>query len=445
VESAVELPLARARFDVGGLLPVAVPLALIAVAVAAIVPALVTQDAWLTLVGGRDIAHHGLPHVARLTELAGGHRFVDQQWLAQLLLYGSGSLAGMVAICLAAALTAFGLCAAIAHRRGASPTAILLFSVLAFAAAPWGLQVRAQSLALPLFALTLLLLELDRPWLTLPVLGVWANVHGSVVVGAAVVVAYAVCRRRRALLAAPLMVLASPYVLELPRYYRTMLLDPPFGSAVAEWQRTTPSPLTAVFFALLTATALLVVRRRRLAAFDLVVLALGAAVALDAIRGIVWFALGALALVPAVATRDPGRIRLRGSRQTVASLLVAVAAVGFAAARPAQAYESRVPEPVLAAAAGHGPIFANEASADWLLWRDPSLRVAYDVQFETLTKPQIDRLLAWRNFGPGWRHVVTGYSVVVDDPKHVARLVAAGGWREIFAAPRIAVARRISS
>jgi hypothetical protein len=441
VESAVELPVARARLDVGGLLPVAAPLAIVALALVAIAPALVTQDAWLTLVGGRDIAQHGLPHAAHLTQLARGHRFVDQQWLAQLVLYGAGGIARAVGISLAAGVAAFGLCASVAHRRGASPAAILVFSVWTLAAAPWGLQVRAQALALPLFALTLLLLERDRPYLTLPVLVLWANVHGSVVVGAAVVAAYALCRRRWPLLCAPATMLVSPYALSLPGYYRTMLLDPPFGHAIKEWHRTTPSALTAAFFLLLAATVALAARqRRRVGTFELVVLGLTAAVALDAIRGVIWFALAALALVPALATRR--RSEVHGARLSLVAFAAVAAALCFAAARPAAAYEARLPDSMLARVEGGGTIFANEASADWLLWRDPSVRVAYDVQFETLTSRQIDRLLVWRRFSPGWRDVVRGYRVVVDDPEHVSRLVAGGGWRQTYTSPQIAVARR---
>ena len=92
-------------------------------------------------------------------------------------------------------------------------------------------------------------------------------------------------------------------------------------------------------------------------------------------------------------------------------------------------------------------VLADDATADWLLWRLPELRgrVAYDVRFEVLTRAQIKRLLAWRNFGPGWQHVPAGYSVVVDDPAHVSRLVATRHWRRLLRGRRVEVAERIGS
>src|SRR5205814_4286688 len=46
------------------------------------------DDAWLALLSGRSIAQHGLPSHDSLTVMAHGRRWTDQQWLAQLGLYG---------------------------------------------------------------------------------------------------------------------------------------------------------------------------------------------------------------------------------------------------------------------------------------------------------------------------------------------------------------------
>ena len=45
-------------------------------------------DGWLALVSGRWIAQHGLPSHDTLTVWTHGRRWTDQQWLAQLALYG---------------------------------------------------------------------------------------------------------------------------------------------------------------------------------------------------------------------------------------------------------------------------------------------------------------------------------------------------------------------
>jgi hypothetical protein len=94
--------------------------------------------------------------------------------------------------------------------------------------------------------------------------------------------------------------------------------------------------------------------------------------------------------------------------------------------------------------ANHVLVYADDSSADWLLWRLPSLRgrVAYDVRFELLKKAQIARLVIWDRLDPGWRRTSAGYSLVVADPKHVAALVATGKWRRLVSAPRVEVAVR---
>jgi uncharacterized membrane protein YbaN (DUF454 family) len=254
------------------------------------------------------------------------------------------------------------------------------------------------------------------------------------------------------LLAAPAL-LVSPYATSLPRYYRLMLLDPPFGREIKEWQRTTPSGLTAVFFLLLAVAVVLVVtRRRRLVLFDLLVLGLTLATALEAIRGILWFGLACAALLPALATRLPGASRFEGRAAEAlawAAAAVTLGAVIWVAARPATAYSTRFPRSTVdvvesRTATNQGLVYADDSSADWLLWKLPALRgrVAYDVRFELLTKSQIARLVAWDRLDPGWRRASAGYSVVVADPKHVAALVATGNWRRLVASPKFEVALR---
>jgi hypothetical protein len=463
----------RKGAEVAPLLAVAAPLGLLTIALATVSPALVAQDFWLAVVSGRDIAEHGLPSVDHLTVMGAGHHWVDQQWLAQLLLYGLARLGGTgvaAAVSLLSIVAAFGLAALTAQRRGASPPTILLFLIAGIAAAPWGAQLRPQALVLPLFSLILWLLARDRSaersstLLVLPVLCLWANLHGSAVLGVLLVAAWALqaligglgrTARNRALaclVLSPATLLASPYALSLPGYYRLMLLDPPFGRQVKEWHRTIPSAYTAVFFALAAlAVVLALARRRRLGAFDRLALALTLATGLEAIRGIVWFGLACVALLPALATRRPGTARLEGragAGMVAVALATLAGALAWVAARPAGSYETRYPPGLLAlvhdrAAAGDR-VLASDATADWLLWKDPSLRgrVAYDVRFELYSRPQIQRLVAWTRLAPGWQAAIDGYSLVVTDRAHLARLVEAGGWRRVLLAANVAVAER---
>lgn len=428
----------RVRVNIGHWLPVAAPLALLAVALAVASSGLVVQDTWLALAAGREVVTHGLPSVSHLTVLSSGHRWIDQQWLGQAIFYWlarAGGVGLVLAACLAATLAAFALCAQIALRRGASPRAILCFVGLAVFAAPWGFQLRPQSFGLLLFAVVLALLERDRQVLVLPVLCLWANVHGSVVLGVALAFAYAITTREPLLLLAPATLFASPYGLRLASYYKTMLVDPPFGHLIREWQRTTPGPLTAGFFALVLLVAALAWQRRvRVRAFDVVVLALLLAVGLDALRGTVWFGLAALAFAPHLATRRD-TASVSSFAFTAVTLGIVVVALAVVATHP--------PAPLPFSVHGQR-VLASDATADELLWQQPELRgrVAYDVAFELLTPAQIRRIVTWRNLRPGWQSELRGYDVVVDDPQHVAKLVALGGWRRTLRAGDVAVAVR---
>src|SRR5437660_8882514 len=299
------LRLERLAAHPGPWLSVAAPVALLVIGLASFSPALVTQDFWLALVSGREVAEHGLPHLDHLTVMASGHHWVDQQWLAQLILFETGriGIGAASAVCLLSIAAALSIVGLVAHGRGATPLPIFAFLVACIAAAPWGMQFRPQAFALPLFSLTLWLLTRDPRarrtstlWV-LPILCLWANTHGSVVLGALLVMAYGLQplvrtadrpAKLRALawpLLPPPALLASPYATSLPGYYRLMLLNSPFGREIREWQQSTPSGLTAVFFLLLAVAVVLVVTRRgRLGLLDLLVLGLTVAAGLDALR-----------------------------------------------------------------------------------------------------------------------------------------------------------------
>ena len=162
-------------------------------------------------------------------------------------------------------LIAFVLAAVGARLLGAGPRAIVLVFFPVILAAPFAWTIRAQVFALPLFVglVWLLASETRRPsrrvYLALPILVVWANLHGSVALGAMLTMLYAGDRARldpraarsdemRSLFVlAPLAVLATPYgPVDTARYYRLLLVDPPFADRVTEWQPSDPDWNTLV-------------------------------------------------------------------------------------------------------------------------------------------------------------------------------------------------------
>ena len=108
---------------------------------------------------------------------------------------------------------------------------------------------------------------------------------------------------------------ATPYgPVETARYYHLLLVDPPFAELVTEWQWSDPG-LEHARLLRPRPRALVVLGRRRVTAFDVGTLVLTFVGAVTAIRGIPWFALACLVLLPiaigrALATR-PAR---RGAR-----------------------------------------------------------------------------------------------------------------------------------
>jgi hypothetical protein len=443
-------------------------------------PSLLVNDSWLTLVSGREIVQHGLPRHDLLTVYGIGRTWTDQQWGAQLLLYGLYRLGGHPLLGVADAVIvvgAFALAMFGARALGGGARAIWVLWLPVLLAAPWAWTIRAQLLALPLYTglLWLLATEARRPtrrvYLAFPILVVWANLHGSVALGAMLTMLLGatelVTRRRRGwwrplLLVAipPLCVLATPYgPVATARYYRVLLVDPPFGHEVTEWMWSKPGAKTIVFYVLVAiAVPLAIWGRRRLELFDFAVLALTFVGALTAIRGIPWFALACMLYLPVaiggtLESRHPAPPRRRLNTilasASAALLLVLVAA---SLARPSSWYEQNWPKgPAVAVRRSLDPgtrVFAPDVYADWLLWKIPELRgrVAYDVRFEIYSKAFFQRLLRYNaEYGRDWKSLADGYRVVVVDEgerSHTADFLSEPGARKIFHDPDVTVVVR---
>ena len=433
-------------------------------------PALVVNDSWLNLMAGREVVENGLPSRDEITVYGMGATWTDQQWLAQVFMYGVYSLGGFALLSIATAtfvVAAFSMAAAAARQLGAGARAIWVMFLPVLVAAPWAWSIRAQMLALPLYTGLLWLLASEarnptrRIWLALPLLVLWANVHGSVALGALLVMLLGAdelirsrgttwLRSGALLLLAPIAVFATPYgPVTTARYYHLLLVDPPFAGRLTEWRWAAPEVKTIAFYALTAIAAVLVWRgRRRLARFDIAVLVLTFAGGISAIRGIVWFALACMVFVPVaighkLESKRPGEPR-RGLNLAVAvGLTVALLAVaGSLFAQDESWFEEYWPSQAVEAVRDElqpaDRLYASDRFSDWMLFKIPELRgrIAYDIRFEIYDDAFFDRLQDYAfEDGSDWRSLADGYRIVIVDERrlsHTADFLSEPGTRVMY-------------
>jgi hypothetical protein len=441
-------------------------LAAVAAVILGLVPSHLNQDGWLALVDGRYVAQHGIPHYDNLAVLTAGAHWIDQQWLAQLALYGLDRVGGLAlysSVYVFLAVGSFGLAIAAARRLGATERHVVwVLPLAAFLYFAGSFQIRTQGFAYPLFVATLWLLAADlrrpsrRVYFVFPALVLWGNLHGSASLGAGLAALYGICLladglRRRSpwptqikaaafVLGGPACLLATPYGLSAVSYYRETLLNPTFKALVVEWQPVTSSTIIAIpFFAGAFATVWMLGRSRGGARpFEALALLALIAGSISAVRNITWFALAAVMLLPPIlsGTLAPSpsaprrrRINLALVATTVLFLIIAAAKVaGQPNAWFERGYDARALATVVRSVhrAGGTQVFADGHFADWLLWREPALagHIAYDSRLELLSARQLRSLAGIAVRPPGARDPLAGYGLlVIDTTSKASRLV----------------------
>jgi hypothetical protein len=457
--------------DHGSDILLGVVVAVFGIALLAEVPKDYSVDSWLALVDGRAVWQFGIPHHDLMNAINHGRAWTDEQWLSQLAtyaIYRTGGLGLLGALNVALLLGPIGVGVAAARRRGAPFRSVLLSIPMCVALIAPSREIRTQEFVLPLFMATVCLLSADsrrpsrRVYWCLPILVLWANLHGSVTQGAGLVVLYAgtVLWQRRGLLrhrlsawtrplalagGALAAIFITPYGLSMAAYYHSTLVNSTLRRFVSEWQPVTSNITTAIAFGLLAGLALVSFVRNpsRTTAWEKLALLVLAAGTFEVVRNAVFLGLLGLIVVPlslaygpsdakAPAGDDAARSRSQvgaAMRMRVNGTLLALAAVGIVAATAAtvsvsaatvqDARQNPRMAAVVARAVRADPslkLIVADPYSDYLLWKDPGLagHIAADLRFELLSGSQVDRLeSALSAVGPDFRAGARGYRLLV--------------------------------
>src|SRR5689334_2213785 len=150
---------------------------------------------WHIAVGRWIIEHRAVPHVDMFSATMAGAPWIAKEWLSQLLYAGAHTVAGwpgVVVLAAAAIAAAFALLAYFLLQK-LLPLPALILAAAGFMLASPHLQARPHALALPLMIAWVgaLINAVDRrrapPLALLPVMTLWANLHGSFTLGLALV------------------------------------------------------------------------------------------------------------------------------------------------------------------------------------------------------------------------------------------------------------------
>lgn len=406
---------------------------------------------------------------------APGAPWTPQEWLFSLVAsratdgIGWNLFAGGIAFC---ALAALAIAAWHAERRGASPRAIVVCTVLTGIGLFASFGVRVQVAAWPLLVLFLVLLDLEGPlaFAAIAVAAMWSNVHASAMLAPILAAAAAFgtfvddrgaspAFRRRATIAlgSAIAICVNPFGVGLP-IYALSLFNSPLKSQIIEWGVTDLGSYSFMFGALpmLALAWIAVVPQARRSARDLILLVAFSYLLLSAARNIALFGLVALPIVAPALTRaftffapsPPARDARAARSERIAGIVMPTIGLVFAAVVAIGLLRSgeRTRDTLAAHAVasletlpGERRVFCADFAWCGLALGNPRVRVFLDGRADPYP------LAVWTDFDtitrlrPSWREVLARYDVdtiVVgkDDALDQAlALGASNAWRPTYA------------
>jgi len=370
---------------------------------------------------------------------------------AQLLLWtvyhhlGGRGLVALQALAAACGFgaTAFGL------RRQSTAGSALLVSVVVLLGSASAVRVSRLSLfSLALFPLLVLLVQEHarapsrRIWLAVPILALWANLHGMVLAGLALLAVYVVVARARrepllavgVLGASLLAVFATPELWRTPLYYRDVFENVAAARAVGLW-----APLGLGLFDILyvaAAGALLGLSRGRLRGWEWVVCA---GLAVDSIRtarvGLFLLFVLAYPAARALRLRTPNPVVLASAACSFAALSLGLVAVSHPATDTTLARR---------AASTHQVVLADPLLGEWVSLYGGRIWVGNPI--DAFRKSDQRLYLDWTaGDRTGWAAVEHARLVLVQPTSAAGRAAAADPRLEKLAMSGNAVLYRVRS
>jgi hypothetical protein len=339
---------------------------------------------WLAAMGGEIVRTGSIPTRIPYAAAPSSH-WANVPALAELVFHALESALGdrgLLFAQLAAVVIALGLLALDmrAARIPDAARAIVLVCVL-LAAVPAFTVARSQLFSLALFPLLVLLLRAEarapshRIWLLVPLIALWSNLHGAVLVGLFVAGIYLVFERFRyhpirtaGVLGASLgAIFMTPALLRSWSYYAGVLRGEAAKTADGLWAPLSPHSFFDVTFVVVAVPLAVLAIRSRPALWELVCTAALGVAAVHASRNTVWFAL--FVATPAAQQLGHARFSRFVPRRRIAALCycapVLVAVVGLAQPPVATSAGGPLLRKTIALAAGK-PILADDLDAERL-------------------------------------------------------------------------------
>ena len=401
-----------------------------------------------------------------------GKPWLNQQWGAELILgaaYRMGGWLGLAVLRSALQACVVGLVFLGCRATGADRRRAALLTLASALLVSTGLQLRAELLGMVCFSTTVWLLgtRAQRPrrvWWTVVVVALWANLHGSFVLGPLLIglawLEDAVSRRSSARstlmvgVAATLATALSPFGFGVWAYVRDVATDPLVVGFVQEWQRPTLGTVTGILFYGSAATAVVFLVRRRGVPWQAGVrLAVFFVIGLTSLRSTVWWGLvlpieiARLVLETSRERRDP----VSSLNVAIVALVALVTAAGFVRwlpyagpGEPARLL-THAPQGVTAAAADllepGEPFFNAQEWGSWFELALPENPVTTDARFELIPVERWNQYLSISAGRSGWQGLLDdwGVRVAVLSREQQAALIPQirmdPGWRLVYEDP----------